>query len=61
MGNADSVLQLGQRVITARRKLEEDTKIQAERSDFFQSKSPESIKVIIDGVEKAFKECSPFL
>eukprot|EP01084_Bolivina_argentea_P318792 552940_1 len=61
MGNADSAQQLGERVITARRKLNEDSKIQEERSEFFKTKSPETIKVMIDSIDKAFASCSPFL
>ena len=61
MGNTDSAQQLGQRVIAARRKLLEDTKIQSERAELFKSKSPQSIKVMIDSIERAFKTCSPFL
>eukprot|EP01084_Bolivina_argentea_P113077 201620_1 len=61
MGNTDSAQQLGERVITARRKLEEDKKTQSERSQFFQSKSPESLKVMVDNIDEAFKTCSPFL
>ncbi len=61
MGNTDSAQQLGQRVIAARRKLKEDRQIQTERSEFFKAQSPESIKVMIDSIERAFETCSPFL
>eukprot|EP01084_Bolivina_argentea_P212184 360725_1 len=61
MGNTDSAQKLGERVITARRKLEEDQKAQSERSEFFQSKSPESVAVMVDSIDSAFKLCAPFL
>ncbi len=47
--------------MTARRKLQEDKKIQFERSEFFQEKSPESLKVMIESIDEAFRTCSPFL
>eukprot|EP01084_Bolivina_argentea_P255293 429356_1 len=61
MGNTDSKKQLGERVIAGRRKLEEDIKVQTERCEFFESKSPETMKVMIESIDKAFNSCSPFL
>eukprot|EP01084_Bolivina_argentea_P113080 201623_1 len=61
MGNTDSRQKLGERVITARRKLDEDTKMQVERYEYFKSKAPESMEVMIESIDEAFKSCSPFL
>eukprot|EP01084_Bolivina_argentea_P306800 530210_1 len=61
MGNADSKQKLGERVIAARSKLEDDRKIQLERSEFFQSKSPHSLKVMIESIDESFQTCAPFL
>ncbi len=61
MGNADSKQKLGQRVLTARRKLEQDKKTQAERTEFFKAKSPETMKVMMDSIDATFQSCSPFL
>eukprot|EP01084_Bolivina_argentea_P212182 360721_1 len=61
MGNTDSAQQLGQRVIAARRKLEEDRKTQEERSQFLKTKSPASITVMTNSIEQSFKTYSPFL
>eukprot|EP01084_Bolivina_argentea_P197005 337678_1 len=61
MGATDSKQKLGEKVIAARKKLEEHKELQSERVKFFQSKSPETIKVMIDSIGQAFKTCSPFL
>eukprot|EP01084_Bolivina_argentea_P189852 326391_1 len=61
MGATDSKQNLGERVRAARKKLDEDMKMQTERSDEIRSKSPATMKVIIESIEGSFKSCSPFL
>ena len=61
MGTTDSKERLGQKVIEARKKLEEQKAIQTDRFEFFDSKSPETIKVIIHSIGQSFKTCAPFL
>ena len=61
MGNADSKQKLGERVIAARKKLNEDIKIQSNRCSDIASKSPQTIKVIMQSISDSFKRCSPFL
>eukprot|EP01083_Nonionella_stella_P011622 32994_1 len=61
MGATDSKQKLGERVLAARKKLEEDRKIQCERYKHLQSKSPETMKFAIESISKSFQSCSPFL
>eukprot|EP01084_Bolivina_argentea_P229003 386624_1 len=61
MGNTESAQKLGERVITARRKLEEDKKAESSRSEYLKSKSPETMKVCMESIAESFKRCSPFL
>eukprot|EP01084_Bolivina_argentea_P022182 41230_1 len=61
MGATDSKQKLGERVIAARKKLADDIKIQSERVKDIESKSPETIKVIMKSISESFKSCSPFL
>eukprot|EP01084_Bolivina_argentea_P189856 326402_1 len=61
MGTADSKQKLGERVIAARKKLEDDKKMQFERIKEIETQSPQTIKVIMQSVEESFKSCSPFL
>eukprot|EP01084_Bolivina_argentea_P022180 41228_1 len=61
MGATDSKQKLGERVIAARKKLQDDMKIQSERAKDIESQSPQTIKVIINSVAESFKTCSPFL
>eukprot|EP01084_Bolivina_argentea_P037754 69806_1 len=61
MGATDSKQKLGERVIAARKKLEDDKKMQSERIKEIESQSPKTIKVIMQSVEESFKSCSPFL
>ena len=61
MGTTDSKQKLGERVIAARKKLSDDTKIQTKRVKEITSQSPETLKVITDSVRQSFKTCSPFL
>eukprot|EP01083_Nonionella_stella_P000526 1494_1 len=61
MGNTESAQKLGERVITARRKLEEDKKAESSRSEYLKSKSPETMKVCLESIAESFKRCSPFL
>eukprot|EP01084_Bolivina_argentea_P213763 362957_1 len=60
MGNTDSKQKLGERVRIARSKLDEDLQKQAERSEYFKSKTPKTMNVIIESIDKAFQNCSPF-
>eukprot|EP01084_Bolivina_argentea_P197006 337679_1 len=61
MGTTDSKQKLGERVIAARRKLDEDIKLQSSRSRDLQTKSPQTMKAIIKSIAESFKSCSPFL
>eukprot|EP01084_Bolivina_argentea_P187475 322921_1 len=61
MGATDSKQKLGERVIAARKKLQNDIKLQSERINEIESKSPETLKVMIQSVAESFKSCSPFL
>eukprot|EP01084_Bolivina_argentea_P187472 322916_1 len=61
MGATDSKQKLGERVIAAKKKLEDDVKVQSERVKDIKSKAPETIKVIINSVAESFKTYSPFL
>ena len=61
MGTIDSKERLGERVRTARRKLEEDKKMQSERANEIRSKSPATMKAVLQSIEESFKTCSPFL
>eukprot|EP01084_Bolivina_argentea_P012912 24190_1 len=61
MGSTDSKQRLGEKVIAARKKLEENKQMQSDRLQFFESKSPETVKVMIDSIAQSFKTCSPFL
>eukprot|EP01084_Bolivina_argentea_P022181 41229_1 len=61
MGAADSKQKLGERVIAARKKLADDKKIQSERIKDIESKSPQTIKIIMKSIAASFKSCSPFL
>eukprot|EP01084_Bolivina_argentea_P058180 106247_1 len=61
MGTTDSKQKLGQRVLAARRKLDEDIKLQSDRSKDLESKSPETMKAIIKSIAESFKSYSPFL
>eukprot|EP01083_Nonionella_stella_P131387 399154_1 len=61
MGTTDSKQRLGEKVIEARKKLEEQTEIQNDRFQFFETKSPQTIKVIFDSIDQSFKTSSPFL
>eukprot|EP01084_Bolivina_argentea_P012913 24193_1 len=61
MGATDSKQRLGERVIVARKKLSEHKETQLDRLKFFESKSPETVKVMLDSIGESFKTCSPFL
>eukprot|EP01084_Bolivina_argentea_P305942 528570_1 len=61
MGTTDSKQKLGERVVAARKKLADDTKIQSERVKEIESKAPETGKVIMNSIAESFKNCSPFL
>ncbi len=61
MGTTDSKQKLGERVMAARKKLQDDIKIQCERVKDIESTSPQTIKVIINSVAESFSTCSPFL
>eukprot|EP01084_Bolivina_argentea_P177807 307484_1 len=61
MGATDSKQRLGEKVIAARKKLEEHKEMQSDRFKFFESKSPETVKVILHSIAQSFKTCSPFL
>ncbi len=61
MGNADSKQKLGERVIAARNKLNEDTKLQSDRYTDLTTKAPETMKVIIKSISDSFANYSPFL
>eukprot|EP00485_Elphidium_margaritaceum_P009350 CAMPEP_0202700158 /NCGR_PEP_ID=MMETSP1385-20130828/13368_1 /ASSEMBLY_ACC=CAM_ASM_000861 /TAXON_ID=933848 /ORGANISM="Elphidium margaritaceum" /LENGTH=157 /DNA_ID=CAMNT_0049357285 /DNA_START=87 /DNA_END=556 /DNA_ORIENTATION=+ len=61
MGGAESKQQLGQRVITARKKLEEERKIQEERGQSLRNASPSTMSLILDRMQKSFETFSPFL
>eukprot|EP01084_Bolivina_argentea_P081611 147773_1 len=61
MGTTDSKQKLGERVIAARRKLNEDIKLQSDRTKELQSRSPETMKAMIKSIALSFKSCSPFL
>eukprot|EP01084_Bolivina_argentea_P284845 488291_1 len=61
MGATDSKQRLGEKVVAARKKLEEHKQMQLDRLKFFESKSPETVKVMIESIAQSFKTCSPFL
>ena len=61
MGTTDSKQKLGERVIAARRKLNEDIKLQSERSKQLQTQSPQTMQDIIKSIAESFQSYSPFL
>uniref|UniRef100_A0A7S0TEL7 Uncharacterized protein n=1 Tax=Elphidium margaritaceum TaxID=933848 RepID=A0A7S0TEL7_9EUKA len=61
MGSVESKQKLGERVIAARTKLEQDLKVQEERSTQLMSASPSTMQFILDRVQQSFENCSPFL
>mmetsp|Transcript_42253 Transcript_42253/g.69642 ORF Transcript_42253/g.69642 Transcript_42253/m.69642 type:complete len:711 (-) Transcript_42253:126-2258(-) len=61
MGSTDSKQKLGERVIAARRKLEDDMKLQSERSDDLMAKSPKTMQFMLSSIESSFKNYAPFL
>ena len=61
MGTTDSKQKLGERVIAARRKLSEDIKLQQQRSQEIQSKSPQTMAAAIKSIQESFETYSPFL
>ncbi len=61
MRATDSKQRMGEKVIAARKKLEEQKEMQLDRLKLFESKSPETVKVMIESIAQSFKTCSPFL
>ena len=60
MGAGISKERLGERVLAARKKLEADLKMQAERTEQVRAASPETLEVIVSSIADAFERCSPF-
>ena len=61
IGTTDSKQKLGERVIAARRKLDEDIKLQTERAADLENKSPQTMNAIIQSIDESFQTYSPFL
>eukprot|EP01084_Bolivina_argentea_P031077 57545_1 len=61
MGNADSTQKLGERVLVAKRKLEQDKQIQSERYAYLKANSPDMLDTMLKSVGDSFNCCSPFL
>ena len=60
MGTGTSKQMLGERVMGARKKLESDEEMQAERLKQLSSAAPETQEVIVQSIADSFKRCSPF-
>eukprot|EP01084_Bolivina_argentea_P050029 91983_1 len=60
MGATDSKQKLGEKVTSARKKLEENSKIYSQRSNEFNTKSSKMSQYMIENISKSFKYCSPF-
>eukprot|EP01084_Bolivina_argentea_P015923 29836_1 len=61
MGNAESQEKLGERVVAARAKLEEEKKKLSERCEYFKANSPTTMNVMIASISQSFENNSPFL
>ena len=63
MGTTDSKQKLGERVLTARKRLSDAQKMQTERMKSIKAcaESAETIEVIMKSVAQSFKSHSPFL
>ena len=60
MGSGTSMQRLGERVMGARKKLEADLKVQAERAKQLQAASPETLAVMVQSIADAFERCWAF-
>ena len=47
-------------MLAARKKLEADLQMQAQRTEQVQAASPETLEVIVNSIADAFARCSPF-
>ena len=61
MGAGASKQRLGERVLVARRKLEQALKMQSERAASLEAGSPQTAEVIVESVRQSFKTRSAFL
>ena len=60
MGAGTSKQKLGERVLDARKKLEADKAMQAERVARIKAASPEALEVIVRSISDAFERYAPF-
>ena len=60
MGSGPSIQRLGERVVGARKKLEADLKMQAERVKQLRESSPETLTVMVQSIADSFERCWPF-
>lgn len=61
MGNIDSTQRLGERVLSGKKKLEQDIAAQTERYEYLSSNTPKALDVMIKSIAASFESCSPFL
>ncbi len=61
MRQTDSTAKLGERVLTAKRKLEQDRTASAERYEYLKTHCPSLLDETVKSIEDTFKSCSPFV
>eukprot|EP01084_Bolivina_argentea_P038524 71244_1 len=61
MGSTDSKQTLGEKVTTARKKFQEDSRVYYEKSNTINNKSSQMSQYMIQNIKKSFKNCAPFL
>eukprot|EP00485_Elphidium_margaritaceum_P019937 CAMPEP_0202729016 /NCGR_PEP_ID=MMETSP1385-20130828/185916_1 /ASSEMBLY_ACC=CAM_ASM_000861 /TAXON_ID=933848 /ORGANISM="Elphidium margaritaceum" /LENGTH=582 /DNA_ID=CAMNT_0049395269 /DNA_START=53 /DNA_END=1797 /DNA_ORIENTATION=- len=61
MGASESTQKLGERVMTARKKLEEDQKMQSERAQSLRDASSSTMMLTLDRMQESFERFAPFL
>eukprot|EP01084_Bolivina_argentea_P303682 524365_1 len=61
MGNTDSTQKLGERVLVAKRKLQQNKQIQAQRYEYLKANCPQMLSEAMESVKASFESYSPFL